>query len=125
MFIFIPDDDFPLTCIRNFFLNYFQPWKQAAAPQSYLAINSKWSEYWDLILNPSIRQHLSFGDTSNPVTNTLSLRTSRNAQPSPTVSAAQDLGLFPDTGLSDDETVSNATKKSVECFFTHSNPSRP
>ncbi len=40
----------------------------ATAPQSSLGANSKWSEDWELILNPAKCERLPVGDTANPVT---------------------------------------------------------
>ncbi len=44
------------------------PRKQSDALQSSLLASSKWSEDWQLILNPSKSEHLPVGDTSNPAT---------------------------------------------------------
>ncbi len=49
--------------------------KQLDALQSSLVASSKWSEDWELILNPSKSEHLPVGDTSNPVTYPLTSRT--------------------------------------------------
>ncbi len=48
--------------------------KQAAALQSSLVANSKASEDWQLILNPSTSEHLRVGDTSQ-ICSTLSYPT--------------------------------------------------
>ncbi len=52
------------------------PRKQSDALQSSLLASSKWSEDWELILNPSKSEHLSIGDTSNLVVNSLTSHTS-------------------------------------------------
>ncbi len=77
--------------------------------QSSLVVCSKWSEDWELILNPSKSEHLPVGDTSNPVTYSLI----SNAQPIQTVSSAHDLGLLLNTGFSAGGNVARATKKNV------------
>ncbi len=56
------------------------PRKQLNTLQSSLLASSKWSEDWELILNPSKSEHLPIGDTSNPVAYSLASRTSPNAQ---------------------------------------------
>ncbi len=57
----------------------FAPRKQSDALQSSLVASSKWSDDWELILNPSKSEHLPVGDTSNPATYSLTSRTSPNA----------------------------------------------
>ncbi len=70
---------------------------QTHALQSSLVASSKWSEDWELILNPSKSEHLPIGDTSNPATNSLTSRSSLNAEPIQTVSSVHDLGLLLNT----------------------------
>ncbi len=72
------------------------PLKHVAALQSSSAIGPKWSEDWELLLNPS---NFPDEDASNHVTYALTFRTSPNPQPIQTVSTVQDLGLFQNTGL--------------------------
>ncbi len=74
------------------------PRKQSDALQSSLLESSKWSEDWELILNPSRSEYLPVGDTSNPVAYALTSRTSPNAQPIQTVSSVRDLGRLLNTG---------------------------
>ncbi len=93
------------------------PRKQLDALQSSLLACSKWSEDWELILNPSKSEHLPVEDTSNPVTYSFTSRTSSNAQPIQTAHTVHDIGLIPKTGFSADDNVARATKKSVECFL--------
>ncbi len=82
------------------------PRKQADALRSSLVASSKWSEDWELILNPSKNEH------------SLTSRTSPNAQPIQTVSSVPDLGLLLNTGFRADDNVVRANKKTVECCFT-------
>ncbi len=93
------------------------PRKKAVALQSSLIAKSKWSEDWELILNPSKKEHLPFGDTSNPVTYSLTSRTSNNAQLIQTVSTAPELGLLLKTGFSPDDNVARTTKKARGVSF--------
>ncbi len=89
-----------------------------AALQGSLAASSKWSEGWELILSPSKSENFLAGDSSNPVTFSLTSRISSNAQPIQTVSAVYDLGLLLNTVLSADDNDARATKKTVEYIFT-------
>ncbi len=91
---------------------------QAAALQSSLIASSKWSEDWELIINPFKSEHLPDGDTSNPVAFSLTSHTSPNAQPIQAVSFVHDLELLLNAGFSTNDNVVHATKKTVECFFT-------
>ncbi len=93
------------------------PWKQTDVLQRSLLASSKWSEDWELILNPSKSEHLPIGDTSNPVAHSLTSRTSPNAQSVQTVSSVRDLGLLLNTGFSADDNVARATKKARGMFF--------
>ncbi len=93
------------------------PRKMAVALQSCLIAKYKWSEDWELILNPSKKEHLPFGDTSKPVTYSLTSRTSTNTQLIQTVSTAPELGLLLKTGFSPDDNVAVLPKKPVECLF--------
>ncbi len=79
--------------------------------------SSKWSEDWELILNPSKSEHLPIGDTSNPVAYSLTSRTSPNEPPVQTVSSVRDLGLLLNTGFSADDNVARATKKARGMLF--------
>ncbi len=69
--------------------------------------------------NPSKREHLPVGDTSNPVTYSLTSRTSFNAQPIQTVSSVRDLKLLLNAEFSVDDDVARATKKPVEYSYSH------
>ncbi len=51
------------------------PRKQSGAPQSSLFASSKWSEDWELIPNPFKTEHHAVGDTSDPVTYSLTSST--------------------------------------------------
>ncbi len=93
------------------------PRKQSDALQSPLFASSNWSEDWELILNPSKSEHLPVGDTSSPVTYSLTSRNSPNAQPIQTVSSVRDLRLALNTGCSADDNVARATKKSRGMLF--------
>ncbi len=93
------------------------PRKQSDALQSSMLASSKWSEDWELILNPSKSEHLPIGDISNPVAYSLTSRTSSNAQPVQTVSSVRDLGLLLNTGFSADDNVTHATKKARGMFL--------
>ncbi len=77
----------------------------------------KWSEDWELILSPSKSELLPVGDTFNPVTYSLTSRTSPNAQPIRTVSSVRDLGLLLNTGFSADDNVDCTTKKARGMLF--------
>ncbi len=94
------------------------PRKQSDTLQRSLLASSKWSEDWELILNPSKSEHLPIGDTSNPVAYSLTSRTLPNAQPIQTVSSVRDLGLLLNTGFSVNDNVARATKKARGMFFT-------
>ncbi len=85
--------------------------------QCSLFATFKWSEDWDLILNPSKSEHLPGGDTPNPVTNSLTSRTSSNAHPIQAVSAARDLGLLLNAEFSADVNFARATKKTCGMLF--------
>ncbi len=85
--------------------------KQSDALQSSLLVSSKWSEDWELIINPSKSEHLPIGDTSNPVAYSLTSRTSPNAQPIQTVSSARHQRLLLNTGFDADDKVARAIKK--------------
>ncbi len=98
-------------------LNSLPPRKQSDGLQSSLLASSKWSEDWELILNPSNSDHFPIGDTSNPVAYSLTSRTSPNAQPVQTVSSVRDLGLLLNTGFSADDNVARATKKARGMLF--------
>ncbi len=89
-------------------LNSSPPRKQAAALQSSLLASSKWSEDWELILNPYKSVHLLDGDTSNPVAFSLTSRTSPNVQPIPTVSFVRDLELLLNAGFTENDNVARA-----------------
>ncbi len=91
--------------------------RQSDALQSSLLASSKWSEDWELILNPSKSEHLPIGDTSNPVAYSLTSSTSSNAQPVQTVSSVRDLGLLLNTDFSADDNVARATKKARGMLF--------
>ncbi len=93
------------------------PRKQSDALQSSLLASSKWSEDWELILNPSKSDHLPIGDTSNPVAYSLTSRTSPNAQPVQTVRSVRDLGLLLNTNFSADDNVVRATKNQWNVFL--------
>ncbi len=88
------------------------PRKQSCVLQSSLLASSKWSEDWELILNPIKSEHLPIGDTSNPVTHLL-----LPAQPIQTVSSVRDLGLLSNTGFSADDNVARAIKKARGMLF--------
>ncbi len=98
------------------------PRKQAAALQSSLIASSKWSEDWELILNPYKSEHLPVVDTSNPATYSLTSRTSPNAPTIQTVSSVRGLGYL-NTGLTADDSVDRTTKTPVEYCFILSDPS--
>ncbi len=74
---------------------------------------SKWSEDWELILNPSKLEHFPVGDTFNPVTYDLASRTSPNTQPIETVNTARDLWLFLNTEFTADNNVACTIKNDV------------
>ncbi len=74
-----------------------------------MVASSKWSEDWELILNPTKSEHLPVGDTSNPVTCSLTSHTSTNAQLIHTVRSVRDLGLLLITGFSADDNAARVT----------------
>ncbi len=88
------------------YVKLIAPRKHTAALQGSLVTSSKWSDDWELILNPSRSEHFPVGDTFNPVKYSLTPHTLSNAQPIPAVNTVPDLGLLLNTGLSADDIVS-------------------
>ncbi len=84
---------------------------------SPLTTSSKWSEDLELIINPSKSEHLPAEDASTPFTYAFIFRTSPYARPILTVTTARVLGLFQNNGLSADDDVARATKKTHGMLF--------
>ncbi len=98
-------------------LNSSPPENKRLPSEAPWSLVPKWSEDWELILNPTKSEHLPVGNTSNPATNSLTSHTSPNEQPIQTVSSVRDLGLLLNAGFNADDNGARATKKPVKCFF--------
>ncbi len=98
-------------------LNSSPPENNRMPSKAPLLAICKWSEDWELILNPSKREHGLSGETSNPVVYSLRSRTSPNAQPIQMVSSVRDLGLLLNTGFGGDDNVARATKNARGMLF--------